>query len=676
VPDPIEAQTSVVALESWDPLARFDEDVEVYAAAQKREIRNILKSYTGYYDLFSEMLQNGLDAVERRKAEGSPGYQPTVIVHVDLQTETVTVADNGCAMNLGQFKQFLKPNLSFKDGIGTRGNKGVGTTYLAYGFNHLEVATKPSPDAAYAGLLRDGRLWLDDMQGLVSRPAVEPLQTISSVLGGFDRGTSITLKLVGANIRPKNLKYIFAKTAEQWLALFRVHTPIGGIYLCGDVAPEVNVQVRVTDENGVLTEASIPKPKFLYPHEVLGKTGDLREFLADQLARATKGLDVSKTPAKFSNLNGFWGEWSSAEILAGTTPLRPALTQEQRVLMQSLTPQIYAFMCYTTDLWDDYSDNKLALRKGTRLLRGGIQQATKHMPQGPAIAIPLTSNIGFQQITLVIVQFSNAEPDLGRKGFQPEHTDLAEALARSVVPAYRRYFDRLLRKNTGAPALMQQMKLADWIDKQKEHEAEFPLVITGTGLFAPKNELAIRSVPIVEQDVVALFNQMLSSGLIRGIQLLSSSQFNQYDGLFRFKMEPPFDLYTYRIENPLGVLPETFTGMEEALQSPVSVLEYKFNLDALIEEFDNGVKDSNDVKLAVCWEIGTRWKEHFSILSYLDDDNLHHRTFHGVTHHFSHAVSGASAFSVIVLKDLIAYLVDEDAESARQKAAYGEDFEP
>ncbi len=659
-----------VALEAWDPLAKSEEDVDVYAAAQKREIRNILKSYTGYYDLFSEMLQNALDAVERRKSEGSNLYVPTIVVEINLKEQTVAVIDNGCAMNLSQFKQFLKPNLSFKDGKGTRGNKGVGTTYLAYGFNYLEVATKPSEDVAYAGILKDGRTWLDDTQGLVSRPTVEPLGAVNSLLAFFDKGTSISLKLSGSTIRPKDLQYFVAKTAEQWLALLRAHTPLGGIYLCGDATPSVNIQVRVIDNLGATTDAFLDAPRYLYPHEVLGKTADLRSFLQDQIERASKGLDTSKTPAKFLNLNGIWGEWTAEEILAGTSPLKPALTPDERALMQGLSPQVYAFMCYTTELWDDYSDNRLNLRKGTRILRGGIQQSTKHMPQGPTLSIPLTANIGFQQITHVIVHFSNAEPDLGRKGFQPEHTDLAEVLARSVVPAFRRFFERLLRKNTGAPALQQQMKLDDWIEKQKEHEASHPLVITGVGLFAPKHELSIRSTPIVEQDVVALFNQMLSSGLIRGIQLLSSSQYNQYDGLYRFRMDPPFLLYTRSSDNPLGVDPELFAGITDSLQTPVSILEYKFNLDALIEEIENGSKNAGEIKLAVCWELGQKWKELFAVLSYLDSDNFHHRQFHGVTHHLAHAVSGSSAFSVIVLSDLIAFITDPESESKRQRSVY------
>jgi hypothetical protein len=216
------------------------------------------------------------------------------------------------------------------------------------------------------------------------------------------------------------------------------------------------------------------------------------------------------------------------------------------------------------------------------------------MPQGAPITIPLTSNIGFQNITHVIVQFQNAEPDLGRRGFQPEPTRLAEKLSVSAVTAFRHHYERLLRRNTGAPALMQAMKLENWIDDQKEHERAHPLVIRGTGLFAPEEELPIRSLPLVEQDVVALFNQMLSSGIIRGIQLLSSSQYKQYDGLYGIRMDPPFDKFIRSAQNPLGVQPEHFSGIDESVISPVRVLEYKYSLDALIEELGTGYKNANE----------------------------------------------------------------------------------
>ena len=74
--------------EASDPLQSGTNDPEFLLAAQKREIRNILKSYTGYYDLFAEMIQNALDAVERRADEGDSDYRPAIWILIDLPAET------------------------------------------------------------------------------------------------------------------------------------------------------------------------------------------------------------------------------------------------------------------------------------------------------------------------------------------------------------------------------------------------------------------------------------------------------------------------------------------------------------------------------------------------------------------------------------------------------------
>ncbi|WP_198389217.1 hypothetical protein [Sinorhizobium meliloti] len=59
----------VVEVVTWDPLdAANSTDLEILTAAKKREIKNILKSYVGTYDPMSELLQNAMDAVEKRQA--------------------------------------------------------------------------------------------------------------------------------------------------------------------------------------------------------------------------------------------------------------------------------------------------------------------------------------------------------------------------------------------------------------------------------------------------------------------------------------------------------------------------------------------------------------------------------------------------------------------------------
>lgn len=584
-----------------------------------------------------------------------------------MQKSLISVTDNGCGMTVAQFKTFLAPNLSFKDGKRFRGSKGVGATYLAYGFNHLEVATKFN-HKVYSGILRGGRNWVEDTTETIVRPMVENGEVEHTIFQSLDRGTSFTIRLSGNNIRPKDLSWVGATTAGQWLALLRLVSPIGGIYMCKEVAPDIQINIDVVNKDGALTQTSIGSPNYLYPHEVISQTVDLREFLAWQRQRVNAGKDPSQLPPKYLKLNGLWGEWTGEQILKRESPITSPLDDSEQELVLDLKVNLYIFMAFSTDLWDHLNDNQLLLRKGARHLRGGLQLATRNMPQGQLITIPMTNNIGFQNLAHVIVHFENAEPDLGRKGFQPEVERIAEKLSVSAVTALRQRYN-LLRKPGAASVFGDEVEIDKWIKEHEQHELKYPLVISGKGLFRPLYELPIRSEPIVEQDVVALFNQMLSSGIIRGIQLISSSQYKQYDGLYRVHMKSPWDDYILSSDNPLGINQEHFAGASE-LRTPIKVLEFKQSLNGLIEEFQTDEKSPEHVSLVIAWEMGEKWKEIFDITSYLDESNTHHRQIHGTTHSFTYSMTGQHAFEAIILKDLIHYLQDPQAESRRQQQNY------
>ena len=508
--------------------------------------------------------------------------------------------------------------------------------------------------------------------GTVARPKIFPSPVSHGPFGGIDRGTAVTVRLLGNNIRPRDLSWNQATTATQWAALLRLLTPAGGIYLAGDRTPAVQIDVAVFDRNGSRTEHTIDRPEYYYPHLVINKSGNLDEFIKDQKRRMAAGNDPTRTPARYKGLNGLWGEWGTRELLGERTsdyPIQVRLASEEKELARSAGLRIYVYLAFSTDLWDTINDSQLRLRKGARVLHGGLQLATRHMPQGMTLTIPMTNNIGFQNLAHVIVHFDNAEPDLGRKGFQPEYVQVAEKIAVSAVTAFRHRYT-LLRKPDVAKIFSDELKVEQWIREQELHEQKLPLRITGRGLFMPTEELPIRSEPLVEQDVVALFNQMLSSGLIRGIQLIASSQYNQYDGLFRVKMDPPFDKYIRRPENPLGIDGEFFT--EDSYATKIKILEYKYDFDGLVEELQSEVKSVNDIGLVVAWEIGKKWREMFDVTCLLDGENSHHRQIHGTTHSFTHSVSGVHAFEAIILKDLVSFLIDPEVEIARQRKALEE----
>jgi hypothetical protein len=657
----------VESFEAWDPLeSTAGADPGILIAAQRREIANILRSYTGYYDLFSELLQNALDAVEKRMQGEATEFAGTVWVAINLSEQTVEVTDNGCAMDLVQLQQFLRPNFSFKSGAVTRGSKGVGATYLGYGFNSLRISSRLG-GKTLSGHIENGRTWVEDTTGTVSRPKIMQASPQDGPFEGVDQGTSIAVQLRGNNIRPRDLAWYQATTAKQWLALLRIMTPIGGIYLDGDTSPNVAISVCVTDQAGTTTQAKLDRPEYLYPHTIVARSGSITDFLQDQKKKLAAAADMSKVSPKFSGLNGLYGHWSNLELLGeeGECPIQPRLDADERSLAKSAGLSIYTYLAFSTELWDAINDKTLGLRRGTRVLHGGLQLSTRHMPQGMTLTIPMTNNIGFQNLAHVIIHFDNAEPDLGRKGFQPEYVRLAEKIAVSAVTAFRRRYS-LLRKPGVAKIFNDEIKIETWIRDQEEHEKQHALVITGPGLFMPTEELPIRSEPLVEQDVVALFNQMLSSGLVRGVQLIASSQYNQYDGLYRVRMEPPLDRYILSEENPLGI-EESRLEEGKSYVTRTKILEYKYTLDGLVEELQSGVKDVNDIGLVVVWDMGAKWHEMFDVTSLLDEETVHHRQIHGTTHSFIHSVSGTHAFEAIVLHDLVRYLKDANSEQARQR---------
>lgn len=361
---------------------------------------------------------------------------------------------------------------------------------------------------------------------------------------------------------------------------------------------------------------------------------------------------------------------SPAEIAAGLEAEIEVEVEAKVELARKYVATAYGFFCYSVKVWDHYNDQILHLRKGQRILRGGLQLATDRMPQGDILLIPLTSNIGYQSQAYAVVHFTDADPDLGRKGFQPELKELAEDIAVLIVSQLRRWRGNLKHDTGAAPSIVSEGTLFDWINKQVQHEQEAPLRLSNKNFFAPLHEISITSKPWSEQDVIVLFNQLLAGGVIRGIRLLATSQTQQYDSIYRYYVSEPLKHHIFdKDSNPLGV--QELAHNKEFASKPY-VLEYKFNLDALVWDFENGLKGERDISLVVAWEMGSDWKKRYVVTSLLDIDNIQHRQFHGLTHMFRDENTGEVRFHGIVLSELLDYLEDVDRVQDFHKTTYSE----
>lgn len=642
--------------EKFDPLnAKYNGSEEVVIMSIKREISNILNSYVGWFDPFCELIQNALDAVERRVELESSNYQPKINIVISIKGNYIAVTDNGIGLEEDQYIKFLAPNFSFKSGE-TRGHKGVGATYLAYGFNYMQIATK-SDDFIAIGVIKNARKWLSD-ESPAGNPKVEPdeNEAMDPFFKDIDRGVSICVKYDNLTY-PKELPWISIDKAENWLSILRIQTGLGAIK--GN--EKIYVSVNVIDRNGKQTEANMQGIKYIDINEFVAKSKSYTEIQHKLNELYQKHGTEFRIPARYSNLEAIYDLWNYEKILEMLN-----FSDEKKELVDKYKPSLLFFNVYSVNVWSKIND-KLGIRKGVNALYGGIQIAANNMPQGELIQIPLNKNIGRQNQAHIVIHFENCSADLGRKGFKKEISDLAKDISRRLMDGPLMKTKKCFKKNTGAaPDLLREKKIAEWKEEMEIHEQEYPLQLINDNFFKPLNKISITSLPTREQDVIALFNQLIAGGVIRGIRIMSTNERSTYDSLYKIVIEEPIENHIYdKRKNPLGIdeeiVKELIDSNPNGFISKPSVLEYKYSLDGLIEDVEDGTKNTNDIGLVVAWDTGKLYHRNYYIESLLIEDNVGLRQYHGVTHRLRDISTNEYIAEMILLKDLILYLNDYNA---------------
>jgi len=651
----------------FDPLEFKNTKVNDAAlGALKREIDNILSSYVGWYDPFCELIQNALDAVEARYiSEQSAGtqaaYVPTIRIRIDLDQNSLTVTDNGIGLDKDKFEQFLAPNFSFKSGK-TRGHKGVGATYVAYGFNYMRVSTK-TPGFSASGRIIGARQWLKN-HTTGGNPKVEPDDSplADETFESFDRGVSITVRFDDAS-HPRRLDWIKADTAESWHKILSIKTGLGSIV--ADNAKNVGIAV-ISKEVETTFEAM--GTSYLWLHKTSAKSASIKTLADASKALFEKYGEGRKMPDKYRNLDFVYETWTASEIgkLLGNQ-----LDDDEVTIIATYSPTVSVEYGYTTKLWQNFNDS-LGLRGGGyRVLHTGIQLAANNMPQGETMLVPLKRYTGRQNQVHFLIHFENYTPDLGRKGFHRELSDFAKSVAQKLLESQIAKLNKCMRANSGAsPDLARELAIGAWKNEMLGHESNRPLKLTSKHFFIPIERVSITSAPTREQDVIALFHQLIAGGVIRGLNIMSTNERFIYDGLFKIAFDLKPDIYLYeQHENPLGVSQEV-VDLLSGTTTPPRVLEYKFSLDGLIEDFDSHTKNIKDIDLCIAWETGRTYPERYGMTSLLLPENVDQRQYHGVTHILYDIETGAKHCELIILSELIQYLNAPEETAELQRAKY------
>ncbi len=646
--------------ESFDPLkAKQVANTEVAANALKREIENILSSYVGWYDPFCELIQNALDSIEEKAKLENDDYVPSISVVINIKENSLTVSDNGTGLDKRKFEQFLAPCFSFKSG-NTRGHKGVGATYLAYGFNNIFISTK-TESYITSGRMEGARNWLSDPTPSGNPEIIyQPNGIEDKKFNSFKTGVSITLRF-DSSTHPKKLSWLNAEKAFVWKKILLLKTGLGAFINNEAIA----VSIKVIGEDGKETVEEFLGVEFYWPYQIVKKSISYRSIKSkiDNLYKM-KGPSF-KVPSSLKNIECIHDTLNKDEL---TNLL--SFSENEITIINQYKPEVHFSYMYTAKVWSKFNEN-LDLRKGQSILQPGIQICANKMPQGEVIQVPLNRNIGRQNQISVVAHFHNCMPDMGRKGFQKEVVDLSKLISRKLIEDLVSKYKSYLRVPTGvSPDLKRENLVSDWKNEIAEHEKTNPICLENEYFFKPVNKIPITSEPTREQDVISLFNQLLAGGVIRGIKIMSTNERFVYDGMYRVSFEEPDENHIYdEKKNPLGVLSEYIEEHSGFISEP-KILEYKFNLDGLIENLEDGSKNSNDISLVVVWETGKDYLGNYAVTSLLNEDNLSERQYHGVTHVMTNENTGQKEMDLIVLKELISFLNNPIEEMNNQENKY------
>lgn len=632
----------------------------VLSEAAKGTVSNILKSYTGFFDILSEPIQNALDSTQNRFRKNIKDYSPKIWIEISIKDGYVRVVDNGTGMDKQQFCYCLTPNVSFKKGEELRGNKGVGATFLAYGFNYLSLQSK-NPQTESSVVLRGGRLWVEDNSGKMERPKFQVEKFNVEELIDETSGTCIEIRLSGkGGEKPKQLDWHGATNAKQWFDILRVVSPLGGIYLESEAfKPEVTL--RVIDHSGSATEVKQSNCEFYYPHEIPNlKVQSLSDINNSIIKIGGDHKNIKeKMPPAFKNLECIYDIWDEKNLLSPDSSIQLDLSTEEESLIRVHKICAYAAHMDSRKTFLRFNES-LGLRKGIEILRGGLLIASDSMPQGDLLIIPLKRYIGYQRNTFIIIHLTQGNPDLGRKVFQPEIKSLAEKISEKLTNHLLK-FREYVRQDTGsAPTLLPNRALHEWKRNQENWRDSNP-----SGFESINSSITYLSEPREEQDVVAIYNQMIGAGLIRGLNFYSTTHHDKYDALIEYNYID--ESYMFDIENhPLGVR----NDLSLPYQSEPKVLEYKFDFDSILDDFDKEIKFYDHVDLVVCWTAGGKYREQLSLKPILPEHEGNVREFYASTHQAFIPGRERPVFEVCVLKELLDFLGDKEEAIAMQLAKY------
>ncbi len=630
---------------------------EHVAAHARNTVKNVLDSYTGRFDVLVESVQNSMDALEKRWAASTAfGPElPRLIVTLDAAADEITVTDNGVGIEHSALLTSLVPHMSPKslDPAPTRGHKGVGTTFLAYGHPHFEIRTKVAGSSEIAYRIDGGLSWVrgssvDDL------PAFKRVQGPAQ-LNDLSSGTSVTIG-VGEDTRFGRLKTAQYNKLATWALVLRTFTAVGNLSIGLPVhklpawLKHLKVELHLAGVPGSGTE--IVPVGFQLPHHDATTKVSLQALSAGNTSQSAR---YELLYAEYDNAALEIVLASQLQVLADSDQ-----PEDQEILnaFRTYDTSVYASWAYKNTWYEDLFRSRIseeAKRYQYNNVRSGLLVTSVGMPIGEINDHPyVTMKPEYKRRMFVAVGFNDKySPDLGRKTIPSADRALLNWLELQLQSLFLKHVSRLVKSNDEAPhssGSYEEAKeqLQHQVDEfRKKHNARQSLGV----------RLGLDRAPNFESELIAIFGGLLATGRLHGYNVLAiPGSATRYDGLFDF--ETASFAHPAEGERTLGVSETKAAG--GLLKRTGKWLEFKLRLEDLVDNFsapdgDPSKKYFEFCDLAVVWAVPLADAIGDYDLEKFDANNWAGRTYYGSTHRLSSSQS-QHRIEVLAVQDLLVEL--------------------
>ena len=289
------------------------------------------------------------------------------------------------------------------------------------------------------------------------------------------------------------------------------------------------------------------------------------------------------------------------------------------------------------DKIEEYREKLFPKINGIILTIGRIPVFSEFLPGGSQRVISVNGVVTTHEVDLTrgrnqeyvrcfdLVIDTNAQLNYGKSQLTDNH--LVNRIRRFVNDAYT----ATIQNATG-----------NWVGKMDlPDEAEYDYFMRRPNLGIDK--LAIRKEPRDENDVIALFFELIGREYISGYQIFGLSQMDPYDGRFLIK----------------------YKDNEEDIAEPLddrqlTAVEFKVSASLVIRDLEREAKDPRELKLVIAWDEGSSNSDQFGFADIEHSRYYPNKVYPGVTRYLQNTKSG-SQIQVLLLKSLLGNLTHDSA---------------